>query len=124
MLLPFLRCSMGVYPPEVFRKITKIIRLNVKSRLFFGSVMAFLYIRLCAWDSSGTSLSQLFFLFEYFEYAPKARTASNSQCSACYVVLNRQACQYECDACNCEHRPAACAEMIFTLDDDGMKDAY
>lgn len=36
MLLPFLRCSMGVYPPEVFRKITKIIRLHVKSRLFFG----------------------------------------------------------------------------------------
>lgn len=32
--------------------------------------------------------STLFFLFEYFEYAPKARTASNSQCSTCYVVLN------------------------------------
>lgn len=27
---------MGGHPPEVFRKITKIIRLNVKSRLFFG----------------------------------------------------------------------------------------
>ncbi len=36
MLLPIFRCSMGGYPPEVFRKITKIIRLNVKSRLFFG----------------------------------------------------------------------------------------
>lgn len=36
MLLPIFRGSMGVRPPEVFRKITKIIRLNVKSRLFFG----------------------------------------------------------------------------------------
>ncbi|MCX4336352.1 MAG: hypothetical protein OSJ42_04850 [Bacteroidales bacterium] len=36
MLLQIICGSMGGHPPEVFRKITKIIRLNIKSRLFFG----------------------------------------------------------------------------------------
>ncbi len=63
------------------------------------------------------------FLFEYLEYAPQTRTTHYTQYGAEHAVLYPQTANNESYTHNAEYPPAASAEVVFALDDDGTKEA-
>lgn len=91
---------------------------------FTSSYFLLLVLLLSLWVHREPSFLYSLSLFKDFKDTPKARATDNSKHRTEYLVLNKQRRYKECQSCQKEPPPTFHSEIVFALDDNGMKNTY